>query len=58
MENRRTNNIKDGSKVTPITSNYLKDTTIKAFDKAKTSETTEGIWQKQKKAKADYIMQI
>ena len=30
--------LKDGSKVTPITSNYLKDTTIKAFDKAKTSE--------------------
>lgn len=41
--------LKDGSKVTPITSNYLKDTTIKAFDKAKTSETTEGIWQKAEK---------
>lgn len=41
--------LKDGSKVTPITSNYLKDTTIKAFDKTKTSETTEGIWQKAEK---------
>lgn len=41
--------LKDGSKVTPITSNYLKETTIKAFDKAKTSETTEGIWQKAEK---------
>ena len=41
--------LKDGSKVTPITSNYLKDTTMKAFDKAKTSETTEGIWQKAEK---------
>lgn len=41
--------LKDGSKVTPITSNYLKDTTIKAFDKAKTSETTGGIWQKAEK---------
>lgn len=41
--------LKDGSKITPITSNYLKDTTIKAFDKAKTSETTEGIWQKAEK---------
>lgn len=41
--------LKDGSKVTPITSNYLKDTTIKAFDRTKTSETTEGIWQKAEK---------
>ena len=41
--------LKDGSKVTPITSNYLKDTTIKAFDKTKTSEATEGIWQKAEK---------
>ncbi len=41
--------LKDGSKVTPITSNYLKDTTIKAFDKTKTSEITEGIWQKAEK---------
>lgn len=41
--------LKDGSKITPITSNYLKDTTIKAFDKTKTSETTEGIWQKAEK---------
>ena len=41
--------LKDGSKVTPIASNYLKDTTIKAFDKTKTSETTEGIWQKAEK---------
>ena len=41
--------LKDGSKVTPITSNYLKDTTIKAFDRTKTSETTEGIWQKVEK---------
>ena len=38
--------LKNGSKVTPITSNDLKDTTIKAFDKTKTSETTAGIWQK------------
>lgn len=49
MENRKTNNIKDGSKITPITSDYLKDTTIKAFDKTKTSEATEGIWQKAEK---------
>ena len=41
--------LKDGSKVTPIASNYLKDTTIKAFDKTKTSEATEGIWQKAEK---------
>jgi uncharacterized repeat protein (TIGR01451 family) len=41
--------LKDGSKVTPITSNYLKNTTIKAFDKTKTSEATEGIWQKAEK---------
>lgn len=41
--------LKDGLKVTPITSNYLKDTTIKAFDRTKTSETTEGIWQKAEK---------
>lgn len=41
--------LKDGSKVTPMTSNYLKDTTIKAFDRTKTSETTEGIWQKAEK---------
>ena len=41
--------LKDGSKVTPITSNYLEDTTIKAFDRTKTSETTEGIWQKAEK---------
>ena len=41
--------LKDGSKITPITSKYLKDTTIKAFDKTKTSETTEGIWQKAEK---------
>lgn len=41
--------LKDGSKVTPIASNYLKDTTIKAFDRTKTSETTEGIWQKAEK---------
>lgn len=41
--------LKDGSKITPITSNYLKDTTIKAFDRTKTSETTEGIWQKAEK---------
>ena len=41
--------LKDGSKVTPITSNYLKATTIKAFDRTKTSETTEGIWQKAEK---------
>lgn len=41
--------LKDGSKVTPITSNYLKDTTIKAFDRTKTSETTEDIWQKAEK---------
>ena len=41
--------LKDGSKITPVTSNYLKDTTIKAFDRTKTSETTEGIWQKAEK---------
>mgnify|MGYP001165807145 CR=1 FL=1 len=41
--------LKDGSKITPITSDYLKDTTIKAFDKTKTSEATEGIWQKAEK---------
>lgn len=41
--------LKDGSKVTPIASNYLKDTTIKAFDRTKTSEATEGIWQKAEK---------
>ena len=36
----------NGSKVTPITSTDLASTTIKAFDKTKTSETTTGIWQK------------
>lgn len=41
--------LKDGSKITPITSDYLKNTTIKAFDKTKTSEATEGIWQKAEK---------
>ena len=41
--------LKNGTEVTPITSDYLKDTTIKAFDKTKTSETTEGIWQKAEK---------
>ena len=38
--------LKDGSKVTPITSTDLSNTTIKAFDKTKTSEATTGIWQK------------
>lgn len=41
--------LKDGSKITPITSDYLKNTTIKAFDKTKTSEAAEGIWQKAEK---------
>ena len=36
----------NGSKVTPITSTDLSNTTIKAFDKTKTSEATTGIWQK------------
>lgn len=41
--------LKDGSKVTPITSTDLSNTTIKAFDKTKTSEATTGIWQKAEK---------
>lgn len=36
----------NGSKVTPITSSDLKNKTIKAFDKTKTEENAEGIWQK------------
>ena len=36
----------NGSKVTLITSTDLSNTTIKAFDKTKTSEATTGIWQK------------